>query len=182
MKTTYSIDLQEIASQARDRRDEFDVMRYQFQYDDTLEDDVLDTIVEDIAQPIIEQIDCTACGNCCRALDVYLDQVDVASIAEALDIPQQTIIAQYIDQLRAEKEDEWGMFKQKPCTFLVGKKCSIYAYRPQACRDYPVLTPYFRWIMEDMLDGAMLCPILYHVLDAMSQQVDAIIAGTYKKV
>ena len=33
-----------------------------------------------------------------------------------------------------------------------------YQFQSQACRDYPVLTPNFRWIMDDMLDGANTMP------------------------
>jgi Fe-S-cluster containining protein len=182
MSKTYSIELDRIRQDSEQRRDEFDVMRYQLQYDDDLDDTKLDAFVESIAQPIIEAIDCTACGNCCRSLDVYLDEVDVERLAEGLEQPKEAIQETYVNQEKAQKDDEWGMFRARPCAFLDGKRCSVYTLRPQSCRDYPVFTPYFRWIMTDMLDGASICPIIYHVLDAMSQHVDAIVAGNSPKI
>lgn len=39
--------------------------------------------------------------------------------------------------------------------------------------NYPAFTPDFRWLLPDMLDGTRLCPILYNVLDTVSQRVEA---------
>lgn len=178
----YSIDLAWVREQALARRDDFDVMRYQLEYDDDLDDARLDALVERIATPIIAKIDCKACGNCCRALDVYVDEADVARLAKGLGASQDNFIRDYIDTERAEVMGEWGVFRHKPCAFLNGTLCRVYGHRPQSCRDYPVLTPYFRWIMEDMLDGAMLCPILYHVLEAMCEHVDAITRGEFDEL
>lgn len=168
-------DLDTIKRLAAERRDDFEIMRYMLEFEDESDetDAKIDAIVEAIAAPIIEAIDCTQCGNCCRSLDVYLTQADAERLAAGVQIPLHEIETRYIDHYSAELVHEWGRFRDKPCAFLKGKLCSVYAHRPDSCRDYPVLTPMFRWILEDMLDGAALCPILYHVLDAMAAQVDA---------
>jgi uncharacterized protein len=168
-------DLEDIQRLAAQRHDEFEVMRYMLEGDDDLSDEKLDAFIDQLAQPIIDAIDCKECGNCCRSLDVYLTPPDAERLAAAVDIPLDAII----DHPRAEKEGEWGVFKQRPCAFLNGKLCSIYEHRPETCRLYPVFTPDFRWTLEDTVQGAALCPIIYNVLDQLSAQVDGI-SLTYK--
>ena len=83
------------------------------------------------------------------------------------------MIARHVDREAAAAEGEWGRIAAHPCPFLGGKLCTIYAHRPEACRLYPVFTPDFRWTLEDLLGGAGLCPIIYHVLDALGPAIEA---------
>lgn len=149
-------------------------MRYMLELADEYTDAQIDAIVDEIAQPIIAAIDCTQCGNCCRSLDVYLTPDDAARLARGIDVPLDTILSEYIDREAAQEVEEWGKFRARPCAFLKGKLCSVYAHRPETCRTYPALTPDFRWTLEDTIEGASLCPIIYNVLDAMVTKVDAL--------
>jgi uncharacterized protein len=171
---TLITDLDAIKQLAAQRRDEFEVMRYMLEAEDPSDetDAKIDAIAEATATPIIDAIDCTQCANCCRSLDVYLTRDDAARLAQGVDIALHEVETRYIDHAGAQAVDEWGKFRAKPCAFLQGKLCNIYAHRPDSCRDYPVFTPMFRWILEDMIEGAALCPIIYNVLDAMQKQVD----------
>jgi uncharacterized protein len=165
--------LEEIKRLAAERKDEFEVMRYMLEGDEDLTDAKLDAFIEQLAQPIIDAIDCKECANCCRSLDVYLTPDDSEHLKNAIDIP----LASIIDHERAENEGEWGVFKARPCAFLRGNLCSIYKHRPESCRLYPVFTPVFRWTLEDTLEGAALCPIIYNVLSELSAQVDDLLSG-----
>ncbi len=155
-------DLSAIQALAHQRRDEFEVMRYMLERDD-IPDDALDALVDAIAEPIINAIDCTLCGNCCRSLDVYLTPEDAQRLAPVVDVP----LAAIITHDSAQAVGEWATFQTKPCGFLNGTLCTVYAHRPETCRTYPALTPDFRWTLADTLDGAALCPIIYNVLDRM---------------
>lgn len=168
------IDLDQIAQLAEERRDEFDVMRYMLIIDDELSDKLIDEWVIEIAEPIIKAIDCTECGNCCRSLDVYLTPDDAQQLADGLAIPVEAIIEDYIDCEGARKFQEWGKFRSRPCAFLKDNRCSVYPHRPETCRVYPMFTPDFRWTLEDIIDGAGICPIIYNVLDAMVKKVDTL--------
>ncbi|MFQ3647041.1 MAG: YkgJ family cysteine cluster protein [Anaerolineae bacterium] len=174
----YHIDLDTIAADAAARRDAYEVMFYQFQYDDDLSDEQLDARVNEVAAPIIAAIDCTQCANCCRALDVYLEDDDLPRLDQAFHIGLDAIRVRYVDEDVLPESGAVGKFKVKPCGFLTGTRCSIYAHRPQACRDYPFLTPDFRWSMEQLIPGAAICPIIYHTLNALLEQVDSIIASS----
>jgi len=164
-------DLQFIAQRAHYNRDDYESFRYYIE-DDARSDTELDALVESIAAPIIAAIDCTACGNCCRSLDVYLTPDDAARLADGLNCSEDELRARYIDHPRAQAEDEWGMLAARPCAFLKGNLCSVYAYRPQSCRDYPAFTPDFRWLAGDILGGVGLCPIIYNVIEALKYQTN----------
>jgi Fe-S-cluster containining protein len=120
-----------------------------------------------IAQDIEEQIDCTACANCCRLATVRLLDRDVASLAKALRIPPQRFVLEY-----CEHSDQEGLILKRTtqgCVFLSGNLCSIYDHRPSMCVDFPHLVrgagsiPSRMW---EMIDRASYCPIVYNALEA----------------
>lgn len=176
MTERFITDLEQIKVLAKQRYDEFDVMRYQLQYDDDLSDEQIDSVVDAIAKPIIEAIDCTECANCCRNLDVQLGADDLEQLSKGLVIPISEI-RQHIEIQDSADPDIIGIFKPKPCAFLKGNLCSVYPHRPTSCADYPQFTPDFRWTLNWMIDGAHLCPIIYNVLDVMINEVEKMQRG-----
>ncbi len=158
-------DLEQIAADTMRQADDNAAFAY---YIDTLcehgdlTDAELDACVDAIAQDVAAQIDCTACANCCRGLTVGLTPEDIPPLAQALQIAPEDVVARYVAQ-GATPDDEWGTFRQRPCAFLAGGRCSIYAARPASCRDYPAFTPDFRWLAAPILAGAGVCPIIYNV-------------------
>ena len=54
-----------------------------------------DRILRRIAQEIEDQIDCTACANCCRVATVRLSERDVERLARHLRIPPARFLAEY---------------------------------------------------------------------------------------
>lgn len=160
-------DLDEIRRRAEERRADFDLLRLLLQRNQRLDDAKFDAFVDQVAAPISAAIDCTQCANCCRSLDVYLVENDARRLSDGLTIPIDQIETRYIDHETAAEVEEWGKFKQRPCAFLKGNLCSVYTHRPESCRLYPAFTPDFRWTIEDTIDGASLCPIIYHVLSAL---------------
>lgn len=165
-------DLEAVQRLAKERFDEFEVMRYTLELRDDLTDAQIDALVEETAAPIIAAIDCKQCGNCCRSLHVYLAEQDGQRLADHLDIPLEEVEMRYIDHEEAARVGEWGKFRAVPCVFLHGRLCSVYASRPDSCRNYPFFTPDFRWTLEDTIDGAAICPIIYNLLSQMVQKVN----------
>jgi Fe-S-cluster containining protein len=102
---------------------------------------------------------------------VYLVPDDAQRLAEGLVIPLADVDIRYLEHDSAAEVEEWGKFRQKPCAFLSGKRCSVYAHRPETCRTYPALTPDFRWTLEDTIEGAAICPIIYNVLAALCDEL-----------
>jgi len=162
----YPLDLAFIREQATLLKDDNEAFCYYIE-DDDLSDAELDALVEALAAPIIAAIDCQQCANCCRALDVYLTPEDAERLAAGLCLSSIEFTSRYLDQPRAQAEGEWGMFKHKPCVFLRDKSCSVYAQRPESCRAYPAFTPDFRWQIRPIMAGVGVCPIIYHLIQAL---------------
>ncbi|MBL8130396.1 MAG: YkgJ family cysteine cluster protein [Anaerolineae bacterium] len=157
---------------AAERRAEFEAMREAIEFDGALNDDALDALVESLAAPIIAVVDCTQCANCCRSLDVCLVPDDIPRLASALLIAPDDVMTRYADRERGAAQEEWAVVPEHPCPFLGGTLCTIYADRPHACRLYPQFTPDFRYNLEDTIEGASTCPIIYNVLVALAERVE----------
>ncbi len=165
-------DLNEIRRLSTERHAEFDAMREALEFDGNLTDDALDALVESLAEPITAAIDCKQCANCCRSLDVCLVPNDVDGLSAALDIPIEDVIELYADEQRGATMGEWAVMPAHPCPLLRGNLCSVYAHRPHACRVYPQFTPEFRYNIEDTIEGAAFCPIIYNTLSALAERVE----------
>jgi hypothetical protein len=166
-------DLEAVHKLAHQRRDEFDVLRYRLQLDDDLSDEYIDDVMKKIADPVFAGIDCRECGNCCRVLEVEVGSDDLERLATGL----QTTVAhvqQYVDIQDRGDPDIIGIFRPHPCPFLRGKLCSVYAHRPTTCQDYPAMFPDFRWMLDYLIEGSALCPIIYNVLDRLAEQIDTL--------
>ncbi|MAU09274.1 MAG: hypothetical protein CL607_05590 [Anaerolineaceae bacterium] len=166
-------DLDTVAEVAKAHQDAFEVMRYMLQFDEDLDDTALDAFIDRLATPIVAAIDCTQCANCCHNLTVYLTEDDSQRLGQHLGMTQVAFQAAYIDHESAQANDEWGCFKQQPCALLKGKLCSVYDARPDSCRRYPQFTPDFRWVLDDLIEGAALCPIILNLLLKLQPLVDA---------
>ncbi len=167
-------DLTRIAELAQIYQDDFEVLLYQLQLDDDLDDARLDAFVDALAAPVIAAIDCTQCANCCRSLDVYVTPEDAQRLADGTFVPLDSILNSHIEHEQAALVGEWGRLRAKPCAFLQGNLCSVYAQRPETCRIYPAFTPDFRLTLDDTIDGAGVCPIIFNVLRALLRRVNEI--------
>jgi Fe-S-cluster containining protein len=164
-------DLDEMRRLATERHETFTALRDALEFDETLTDDALDSLVEAIAAPIAAAIDCKQCANCCRSLDVCLVPPDIDRLSTALHIPIEDVITRYADEDLGQAHGEWAVIPAHPCPFLSGKLCSIYEHRPHACRVYPQFTPDFRYNMDDTIEGASFCPIIYNTLVALAERI-----------
>jgi hypothetical protein len=167
-------DLDRIAALAIQRRDENQAFVYFIDIVWEREgrtDAELDALLDEIAAEVIPQIDCTACANCCRSISVGLTPDDIPPLAVGLNLPADEVIARYVDRAAGARNDEWGIIACSPCPLLDGQRCSIYAHRPQACRDYPAFTPDFRWLSGAILNGVGLCPIIYNVAERLKMRL-----------
>ena len=164
--------LEQIRQRATERHDDFAIMKYLLLRLDDLDDAELDGIVQALTDHVAAAIDCTQSANCCRSLDVYLLPSDIRTLSAGTGRSYDDLLATLVDRDLDADTGEWGRFRHQPCQFLDGKLCSIYPHRPESCRTYPALTPDFRWTLDDAIEGAALCPIIYNVLAQMVDIVD----------
>jgi Fe-S-cluster containining protein len=125
-----------------------------------------------ISQDIEEQIDCTACANCCRVATVKIAERDIEKLAKRLGVSPSRFVAEYTredaEEGRVLKRNEAG------CVFLEGNLCSVYDVRPHACVTFPHLTRGPGSLLSrlwEMPDRACYCPIVYNTLEAWKTEI-----------
>jgi uncharacterized protein len=125
-----------------------------------------------IAEEIEDQIDCTACANCCRVATTTLAERDIEKLAKYLRIPVSRFFEDYVD----ESEEEGLILKrtENGCVFLSGNECTVYKARPGTCENFPHMIrgagsiPSRMW---QFIDRACYCPIVYNTLEAFKKEV-----------
>jgi Fe-S-cluster containining protein len=131
-----------------------------------------DRILRRIAQDVEEQIDCTACANCCKLATVRLSERDIERLARHLRIPAARFLADYT----VESATEGRILRRgaSGCVFLGGNECTIYEFRPDICQRFPHLVRGQGSIasrMWEFVDRACYCPIVYNSLEAFKKEL-----------
>ena len=119
-----------------------------------------------IAQEVEENIDCTACANCCRVATTPVTERDTERLARHLGMKP----AEFLRDYTSETEDEGRILKrtESGCVFLDGNLCSVYEARPQTCELFPHLVKGNGSLvsrMWHMPDRAVYCPIVFNTLE-----------------
>lgn len=113
-----------------------------------------------------QKIDCLDCANCCKTTSPIFRDVDIKRISKQLRVKEKQFIETY---LRFDEESDY-VLKQSPCAFLgTDNKCSIYEYRPLACREYPHTD---RKNMHQILDltqkNVEICPAVARIVNEIT--------------
>jgi len=125
-----------------------------------------------ISQDIEDQIDCTACANCCRVATVKITERDALKLSKFLGVSLKEFWADYAE----ESTEEGAILKRNEngCIFLEGNLCSVYDARPHTCETFPHLTHGAGSLVSrlwQMADRACYCPIVYNTLEAWKDEV-----------
>jgi hypothetical protein len=124
-----------------------------------------------ISEAIEEQVDCTACANCCKLATVKLNERDVERLAKHFRLTPGRFLPEYA----VRNEEEGWVLKQNAqgCVFLSGTFCTIYEIRPHSCELFPHLTKGPGSLMSrmwEMPDRACYCPIVYNAMEAFKEE------------
>lgn len=132
-----------------------------------MDEEEIDRYVHAYAKEHLTSDVCAGCQNCCRALEIILNDEDITRIAHALHTSEDIVKRQYV---KTSKDGELEM-KKKPCPFMKTGVCSIYANRPTCCKDYPYLEEEdFVFRLWGVLDNAHVCPVVYQLLEDMKEE------------
>jgi len=128
----------------------------------------VDSVVHAIYEEVASQIDCRACGNCCREMLPTLTEDDVGLLATGLGTTPEAVERQYL------VTDEEGdvIFNQRPCPFLSENQCRVYDCRPETCRSYPHLQKR-EFVIRSMqaVWNCSICPIVFNVFERMKAEL-----------
>lgn len=127
----------------------------------------LDDFVHHWDQAIFENIDCLACGNCCRTLGPRITEKDIERLSNHLKMKERDFVNKY---LRVDEDRDY-VFKTMPCPFLLEDNfCTVYEKRPKACRDYPhTHQPRFHNHLKISLKNTFICPVVYHIFRKLTK-------------
>jgi uncharacterized protein len=122
-----------------------------------------------LASEVQQQVDCTACANCCRHSVVSVNKSEIRNIAEHLGSTAEAVTRLYTvpdpdaPALRALLSTREG------CVFLDGNLCMIYEARPNSCRAFPHVGVGIRSLggrPSSLARWAALCPIIFNALES----------------
>jgi Fe-S-cluster containining protein len=132
-----------------------------------------DLALRRIAEGIEEQIDCTACANCCKVATVKLSERDIPRLARHL----RTTPARFKADYTMETPEEGIILRRSEesgCVFLDGRECTVYEARPDTCQRFPHMVRGNGSIasrMWQLVDRACYCPIVYNSLEAFKDEL-----------
>jgi Fe-S-cluster containining protein len=129
----------------------------------------IDDLARHLHEEVFGKIDCTRCAHCCKTMEPGLTSEDIDRIAAHLRLTREELIAAYL----VEDRDEGGYrMKTAPCPLLgPDDRCTIYAVRPQACREFPH-TDKEGFTSRTFLHTAntLSCSAVYHIVKQMRQR------------
>jgi Fe-S-cluster containining protein len=121
-----------------------------------------------IAAEVQRLIDCTQCANCCRYSIVSVRAGEIARIAAHLGMDEAAVVEHFTAPDAESPRARTLVSGKHGCVFLKDNRCSIYAARPEACRNFPHVAPGTHSLggrLESHCRWAPLCPILYNALE-----------------
>jgi uncharacterized protein len=129
----------------------------------------LDEIVHELHDKAFETFDCLACANCCSSISPMMTGKDVERLAKPLKLKPSQVIEKYMHL----DEDHDYVFNQSPCPFLMADNyCSVYEYRPKACREYPHTDRRrFSQLLNLTLKNCEVCPIVFTVVEGLKEKL-----------
>ena len=127
----------------------------------------LDSLVASCHARVFENTDCLKCANCCRTTGPLFTNRDVDRLSKHLKIPAVKFIKAY---LRTDEDGDL-VLQSVPCPFLQveDNRCSVYQFRPQACRAYPHTdSSQQAKIFQLTLKNAEICPAVLRILQQIA--------------
>ncbi|MCH2020890.1 MAG: YkgJ family cysteine cluster protein [Saprospiraceae bacterium] len=128
----------------------------------------LDKFTAKIHDKVFEKIDCINCAGCCKGIPPIINKNDCSRIAKKLGIS----VSEFQNNYLTIDEDNDTVMNTSPCVFLLeNNKCSIYEFRPKACKEYPHTNINFSKNLNYHATNSMYCPATFHILEALKKSV-----------
>jgi uncharacterized protein len=127
----------------------------------------LDDLILRLHHIEFKKIDCLKCANCCKTISPAMNERDIRRMAAAMKLKVSEFSANF---LYLDEEGDY-VFQQTPCPFLSdGNLCSVYEYRPRACREYPHTDRNrFYQILELTCRNYKVCPVVFNIIEHLRQ-------------
>jgi Fe-S-cluster containining protein len=125
----------------------------------------LDQTMQKLHDEVFEKINCLECANCCKTTSPIFYQKDIEKLAKHFRLSPSKFIEQYLHI----DEDKDYVLNQAPCPFLgTDNYCSVYEFRPNACREYPHTDrKRFHQILDLTIKNTSVCPAVFQIVEKM---------------
>ncbi|MES2774978.1 MAG: YkgJ family cysteine cluster protein [Bacteroidota bacterium] len=129
----------------------------------------VDERVQRLNNQISPQIDCTACGNCCKSFMISVEPEELEPLAAYLGKSVAEVNDKYVEQGSAGI----CIINTIPCHFLSENKCTVYENRFHTCREFPHLhKDGFNQRLFSVMQHYAICPIVFNVVEALKEEMD----------
>lgn len=127
----------------------------------------LDEQVHKLHDEAFKKIDCLSCANCCKTTGPLFTQRDIKVLSKHLKLTERVFIDTY---LRIDEDNDY-VLQQVPCPFLGSDNyCSVYDYRPNACREYPHTNQAkIHTILKETANNTTVCPAVFQIVERLKQ-------------
>ena len=129
---------------------------------------VLDKLIHHLHEEVFECTDCMKCANCCKTTGPLFTDKDISKIAKHLSLKPSEFTEEYLQI----DEDKDYILKSVPCAFL-GKDnyCSIYKFRPKACREFPHTDRIKQYQLLDLTQKNIeVCPAVFKMIEKFKKE------------
>lgn len=129
----------------------------------------VDSLFQEAHEEVFACTDCLLCANCCKTTGPLFTSSDIKRISSKLKLSEKVFIQKYL----RKDEDNDMVLQQVPCSFLAtDNKCTIYEFRPKACREYPHTDQNDQpSIYHLTLKNATVCPAVFDILDEIRAKI-----------
>jgi Fe-S-cluster containining protein len=126
-----------------------------------LPDKQLDNLFYELHDEVFNEVDCLSCANCCKTTSPIFRNVDIKRISKVLKLSPSSFIDKYL----YKDNDGDFVLLSSPCSFLnEDNTCSIYEFRPLACREYPHTNrKKMRQILSLTRKNSEICPAVSRI-------------------
>lgn len=129
----------------------------------------VDDLFHQLHTKAFQKMDCLACANCCKTTSPIFRDVDIKRIAKHLRLKENQFIKRY---LKMDEENDY-VLQSSPCSFLDDDNtCSIYEFRPLACREYPHTDRKNMFQILDLtLKNTLVCPAVAKISSEIASKI-----------
>ncbi|MEC7646505.1 MAG: YkgJ family cysteine cluster protein [Bacteroidota bacterium] len=127
----------------------------------------LDSLILPIHEEVFECTNCLECANCCKTTGPLFTDKDISKIAKHLNLKPSDFTEKY---LRIDEDRDY-VLKSVPCAFLgEDNSCSIYAFRPKACREFPHTDRRKQFQLLDLTKkNVEVCPAVFNIIEKLKR-------------
>ena len=148
---------------------EKELLKKTFQRLKSKKNNEVDDLFHQLHTKAFQKMDCLACANCCKTTSPIFRDVDIKRIAKHLRLKENQFIKSY---LKMDEENDY-VLQSSPCSFLDDDNtCSIYEFRPLACREYPHTDRKNMFQILDLtLKNTLVCPAVAKISSEIASKI-----------